>query len=153
MLARFESREAAQRNSDRPEQDAWWSEVSKGFAGEVTFIDGEDVVIDMVGDPDSAGFVQVMSGRATDPRRAREIMDATSGSVRDYRPDILGTLTIRQDDGGFTMAAYFRDEASAREGEQKEPPAAVRSLMDQQAALMSDLSYIDLREPWLFSPR
>src|SRR3954447_20688582 len=63
-LARFESPDAARRNHDRPEQDAWWSDVSKAFTGDVTFIDSEDVVPDIVGDPDNAGFVQVMSGRA-----------------------------------------------------------------------------------------
>ena len=52
---------------------------SEAFTGDVTFIDSEDVVVDLAGDPDQAGFVQVMRGRATDPRRAREIMDQTSG--------------------------------------------------------------------------
>ena len=36
-LARFESEEAAQRNSDRPEQDAWWSETATLFTGPVAF--------------------------------------------------------------------------------------------------------------------
>ncbi len=152
-FARFESRAAAQRNSDRPEQDAWWSEVSKAFTGDVTFIDGEDVVTDVIGDPDSAGFVQVMSGRATEPRRAREIMDATSASVRDYRPDILGTLTIRQDDGGFTMAAYFTSEQAAREGERKEPPPELAARMEELNSLAAGpMEFLDLTHPWLYSP-
>ncbi len=36
-LARFESAEAARRNSGRPEQDRWWAETSTLFAGEATF--------------------------------------------------------------------------------------------------------------------
>jgi antibiotic biosynthesis monooxygenase (ABM) superfamily enzyme len=39
-LARFDSAEAARRNSDRPEQGQWWMETSKLFTGEVTFRTG-----------------------------------------------------------------------------------------------------------------
>ncbi|MGH8826627.1 MAG: hypothetical protein ACRDVZ_03295, partial [Jiangellaceae bacterium] len=35
-LVRFESEEAARRNSDRPEQGAWWAETSQLFIGEAT---------------------------------------------------------------------------------------------------------------------
>ena len=33
-LARFESEEAARRNSDRPEQGQWWAETAKLFTGD-----------------------------------------------------------------------------------------------------------------------
>ena len=36
-LARFESEEAAQQNSDRPEQTAWWEEMAKLFTDEPVF--------------------------------------------------------------------------------------------------------------------
>src|ERR671922_1046980 len=45
-LARFESEEAARRNSNRPEQDRWWAETSKLFTGEVTFLDSTEVTVD-----------------------------------------------------------------------------------------------------------
>jgi hypothetical protein len=35
----FDSDDAAQRNSDRPEQQQWWQETSKFFDGEATFYD------------------------------------------------------------------------------------------------------------------
>ena len=35
FLARFESEQAAEANSDRPEQGAWWNETAKAFGGEV----------------------------------------------------------------------------------------------------------------------
>src|SRR6266568_7697370 len=73
-LARFESEQAARRNSDRPGQGQWWTETSKLFTGEVTFRDSSDVTVDVHGDPGTAGFVQVMQGRASDPERARELM-------------------------------------------------------------------------------
>jgi hypothetical protein len=63
-LARFESAEAARRNSDRPEQGQWWMETSKFFTGEITFADSSDVTADVTGDPDTAGFVQVMQATA-----------------------------------------------------------------------------------------
>lgn len=66
-LARFESEEAAQRNSDRPEQGKWWAETAKLFTEVATFTDSIGVRIDLTGDPDKAGFVQVMQGRGSDP--------------------------------------------------------------------------------------
>jgi hypothetical protein len=153
-LARFESAEAARRNSDRPEQGAWWAEVSKAFTGDVTFIDSEDVVADVVGDPDLARFVQVMSGRATDARRVREIMDQTTGQVHDFRPEILGSLDVMTDDGGFTMALYFTSEEEAREGERKEPPPELAAQMAELNSLAAGpLEFLDLRNPWMYSPR
>src|SRR3954467_11288136 len=65
-VARFESAEAAERNSRRPEQGRGGEGASRLFDGEVTFRDSEDVTIDLPGDPDGAGFVQVMQGRVTD---------------------------------------------------------------------------------------
>jgi hypothetical protein len=153
-LARFESADAAQRNSDRPEQDAWWSDVSNTFTGDVTFDNSEDVVTEVVGDPDSAGFVQVMRGRATDPRRALEIMEATSGQVRSFRPEILGSLYLHQDNGGFTMAVYFTSEQAAREGERKEPPPELLAQMEELNSLAAgEMEFLDLKDPWLHSPR
>lgn len=153
-FARFESAEAARHNSSRPEQDAWWSDLSKALTGEVTFVDSEDVVAEVVGDPDRAGFVQVMSGRATDPRRVREIMEATSGQVRSFRPEILGSLYVQQDTGDFTMAIYFTSEREAREGERKEPPPEVAAQMEELNSLAAGpLEFLDLKDPWLHSPR
>jgi hypothetical protein len=153
-LARFESREAAQRNSARPEQDAWWSEVSKAFDGEATFADSEDVDVDIVGDPDSAGFVQVMAGRATNARRVRELMDSSRDAMHAFRPDILGSVDVLQDDGRFTTAVYFRSEQEAREGERKEPTPEVARVMEEMNSLASgEIEFLDLKNPWLHSPR
>ncbi len=76
-LVRFESEEAARRNSDRPEQDQWWAETSKLFTGEATFRDSLDTFVDVVGDPDGAGFVQVIQGLP--PRRNRQRGSRTRG--------------------------------------------------------------------------
>jgi hypothetical protein len=78
VIARFEDAEQAKANSDRPEQDQFWAETSKLFTGEVTFLDSSDVVVDLQGNPDEAGFVQVIRGRTSDPVRVRELMTQDS---------------------------------------------------------------------------
>jgi hypothetical protein len=80
-LFRFESEEAARRNSQRPEQDQWWTQTATLFSGEPAFKDSSDVMVDLIGDPDDAGFVQVIQGRVSDPERARELGEqGASGS-------------------------------------------------------------------------
>ncbi len=153
-LARFESEEAARRNSDRPEQDTWWAETSKLFTGEATFRDSRDVVVDVTGEPDDAGFVQVIQGRSSDPARARELMGQDSSTWAEFRPDIIGSLAAGHDDGGYTMALYFTSEEAAREGERKEPPPELRAQTEEMDALSVGVpEFLDLKQPWLDSPR
>jgi hypothetical protein len=153
-LARFESAEAARRNSDRPEQDAWWAGFSNLFTSEAIFADSEDVIVDLVGDPNQAGFVQVMRGEGTNTERARELMTQGSDKWAEYRPDILGSVTSLHPGGGYTMCMYFTNEAEARAGEKKEPPAELKAQMDEMNALQTGPpEFFDLKQPWLMSPR
>jgi hypothetical protein len=153
-LARFESAEAARRNSARPEQDQWWAETAKLFDGEPSFLDSEDVTVDIVGDPDRAGFVQVMQGRGTDPDRARELMSQDSDKWAEFRPDILGSVAVGHDGGRYTMAIYFTSEAEAREGERKEVPPELAAQMEEvQKLSVGEPEFFDLKQPWLYSPR
>ena len=152
-LARFESEEAARRNSQRPEQDRWWAETSRLFSGEASFRDSSDVTVDLAGDPDQAGFVQVMQGRGTDPDRARELMAQDSDRWADFRPDVIGSVAVGHEGGAYTMAMYFTSEAEAREGERKEPPPELKAQMEEMAALnMGEPEFFDLKQPWLYSP-
>jgi hypothetical protein len=153
-LARFESEEAARRNSDRPEQDRWWAETARLFTSEPTFKDSTDVIPDIVGDPDTAGFVQVIQGQGTDPDRARELMSQDSADWAAFRPDIIGSIAAAHDAGAYTMAIYFTSEAEAREGERKEPPPELKAQMDEMDALSTGVpEFYDLKQPWLYSPR
>jgi hypothetical protein len=153
-LARFESEEAARANSDRPEQDRWWAETAKLFTGEASFKDSSDVIVDLVGEPDEAGFVQVMQGRGTNPDRARELMSEDSGAWAAFRPEILGSVAVGHEGGAYTMAIYFTSEAEAREGERKQPPPELQAQMEEMAALsIGEPEFFDLRQPWLYSPR
>lgn len=65
----------------------------------------------------------------------------------------LGGTVGLHGDGGFTEAVYFASEKAAREGEQKEPPANMKEEFEQMMSLMQDVTYFDLPEPWLRSPR
>jgi hypothetical protein len=152
-LARFESEEAAQQNSDRPEQSAWWEGMAALFDGEPTFKNSTAVDADTYGDPDQAGFVQVMQGASSDYERSRELMAADPTDWQTFRPDILGTLNVGHDNGEWTMAIYFTSEAEAREGEQKEPPAELVAAMEELNSLgVGEPTYLDLKDPWLNSP-
>jgi hypothetical protein len=151
-LVRFESEEAARRNGERPEQDQWWSETSKLFS-DVSFFDSDDVDVDIIGDPDAAGFVQVMRGRGGDSARARELMSENSDEWAAFRPEILATLSAAHADGSWTMAIYFTSEEAAREGETKEPPEALRAQMEEMNSLMEgEPEFFDLKQPRMESP-
>ncbi len=153
-LVRFESEEAARQNSERHEQDQWWAQTSKLFVGEPTFKDSNDVTLDLSGDPDGAGFVQVMQGRGSDPERARELMAQDSGEWAAFRPEIIGSMAVGHEGGAYTMAMYFTSEAAAREGERKELPPNLKAQMDEMTKLtVGETEFFDLKEPWLHSPR
>ena len=152
-LARFESEEAAQQNSDRPEQSAWWEDLAAQFSGEPEFHNSTVVDVDTPGDPSQATFVQVMQGRTSDMDRARELMATTPGDFAEFRTDILGNLWVGHDDGAWTMAIYFTSEEDAREGEQKETPPELAKVMEEMNALsVGEPTFLDLRDPWLDAP-
>jgi hypothetical protein len=153
-LARFESEDAARRNSKRAEQDQWWSETARTLSDDVSFHDSVRVDADMVGDPNSAGFVQVIQGETRDPDRVRELMYQDPEAWAAFRPDVLGSLSVEHAEGAYTTAIYFTSEAEAREGERKELPESIKSAMDELNALgVGEPAFLDIKEPWLYSPR
>lgn len=152
-LARFESAEAARRNNDRPEQGQWWSETSRLFTGDVSFTDSEDITEDTPGDPDRAGFVQIMQGRGTDPERAKQLMSESPDEWAAFRPEVLGSMAVGHDGDAYTMALYFTSEGEAREGESKEPPPELQAQMEEMGKLsIGEPEFLDIKHPWLYSP-
>jgi hypothetical protein len=152
-LARFDSADSARRNSESPAQDKWWHEFSSLFSGDATFLDTEDVTPGLTGDPDTAGFVQIIRGRTSDPDRLRSLMAEDSDAWVSFRPDVLGTVFSLYDDGVFTTAFYFTSEADARDGESKEPPEDLKATVDELNALDAvPPEFFDLTTPWLYSP-
>lgn len=156
MLAvvRFEDEAAARRNSDRPEQGAWWAEMSKLIENDPVFRDSDRVMVDVRGNPEDAGFVQVMQGGSTDPDRAWKVMEADDTDWSAFRPEIIGSLNIGHAGGKWTVVNYFTSEAEAREGEKKEPTAEMQAQMEELMSLSDgEPEFLDITEPWYYTPR
>jgi hypothetical protein len=150
---RFESADAAQANADRPEQSAWFAETEKAFSGPVTFHSCTDVDVYLGGGSDSAGFVQVIQGNPIDRDRVRQLDVEFESLAREYRPDIIGWIVAwHPDDGRFTSVVYFNSEEAARKGETQEPPEDRKHLLNDWQEAVGDVSFYDLKDPWLFSP-
>ena len=79
--------------------------AEKLLDGEATFQDGDEVKVETPGDPDAAGFVQVMTGQVRDPDRA------------------------------------------------KEPVAHQPRMQELQSLAIGQPEFLDLKNPWLDSPR
>ena len=150
-VVRFESKEAAARNSARPEQGAWWATTQKSFDGDVTFHDCDEVALFLDGGSDDAGFVQVIQGRLTDPERFSRFMELPMDMLHEARPEIIGGLIAMEPDGRFTETVAFRSEEAAREGERKEMPAEMGQVWENELAQMQDVTYLDLHHPWFAS--
>jgi hypothetical protein len=150
-MVRFESKEAASRNSTRPEQSAWWAQTERYFDGEVTFHDCDDVLTFLDGGADDAGFVQVMQGRLVDPERFRTFMQLPMDMLAQTRPEIIGGVIAIEPDGRFTETVAFRSEEAARQGERKQMPAEMRQSWDTEMAQMQEVTYLDLHHPWFAS--
>ena len=151
-VVRFESREAADRNSARPEQDAWWRETEGCYDGGASFADYDDAITWLGGGSDDAGFVQVMRGKVADADGFRAFSNQPMDGLSEMRPEIIGGTLAIADDGDFTQTIYFTSEAAAREGEKKEMPAEVQADMQKVMGDMGEITYLDLRDPW-FSGR
>ncbi|MGH3344355.1 MAG: hypothetical protein ACRDPK_16100 [Carbonactinosporaceae bacterium] len=152
-IARFESEALARRNSERPEQHEWWTEASKLLRGEAVFHDCADFTQLLRGGSDDATFVQMIQGRVLDVDLVHAVLDRSEPMLTEFRPDLIGVTFALHGDGGFTEAAYFTSEAEARAGERKEPSGEMKDLFEQERALLTQLEYFDLRDPWLYSPR
>lgn len=152
VLARFESEEAAKANSDRPEQGSWWEETASLFDGDVTFHDCSDVkVLEGGGDPDAAGFVQVIQGRSKDKDRQKALEADLLPRIKELRTEVLGALRAWDGDH-YTSSVYFASEHTAREGEGKVMPDDIQESFIEWQSLFEDMTYVDLTDPWLISP-
>ena len=153
VLARFESEEAARANSNRPEQDAFWSEIAQLLDGEATFEDSTDVFVYADDrEVDDAEFVQVMFGRNKDLARSNELMSENLDAMARMRPDIIASVTIGHDGDRYTGVIYFTNEAEAREREKQDAPADAGPMQEMMSLEIGEPEFLDLREPWLHSP-
>ncbi|MER6938871.1 hypothetical protein ABTX24_04940 [Nocardioides sp. NPDC127514] len=147
-VVRFESREAAMANSDRPEQGEWAAKMAEVMDGPMEFHDCDDVTLLFDGGSDDAGFVQIIRGKVDDPSRLKAMMTTDTTQLHEMRPEILGGTLAIEADGSFVETIAFTSEAEARKGEQIEPPEDVRRELDYA---MQGATYYDLHRPWFES--
>ena len=152
-VVRFDAEGAARANSDRPEQDRWWVETSRLLEGEVTVRDGVRTEAYRAGDPDQAGFMQVVQGRVSDLDRARGSLHALQEALKLHLPCLLGSVTIEYDAGRFTRALYFSTEDEAREGELDMPPEVRARDQEARQLIVGPVEFLDLCEPWFYAAR
>jgi hypothetical protein len=148
VAARFESKEAAMRNSERPEQGEWFAEMEK-VVEDVTFHDCSRVETLFGGGKDEATFVQVMQGRVKDRAKA-DAMFARAAEAEKVlggaRPDVIGEVVAIHDDGdGYTDAVYFSSESEARANEAKPMPAEAQQMMQEFENALETAEYLDLK--------
>lgn len=145
VMVRFESEAAADANSKRPEQGAWWEKTAKAFDGEPTFTNCTEVDTMFGGGSNDAGFVQVMKGRAVQPTALRAAAETMEAELRKARPDILGGIVGWHGDRDFTQAIYFISEDAARKGETEATGDPQMEEWDQM--IEGEMSFLDLRDP------
>jgi len=148
VLARFDSKESAAKNSNRPEQGEWWSEMEK-VVSDVEFNDASRVETLFGGGKDEAKFVQVMRGRITDKGKADSMFSRGSEAEKvlgGARPDVIGEVVAIHDDGDtYTDVVYFSSEAEARANEKKPMPTEAQEMMQEFESALEVDEYLDLK--------
>jgi hypothetical protein len=141
----FTDAAAAKQNSERPEQDAFFKEISQHMDGEPTFIESSDTSLLFDGPSEKATFVQVMESTVTDRAKAEAMENDTMlEELRKARPDLLGGLRLWLDGGKCLEIAYFTSEADARKGESSEEFGAPQ---EDFMALYENMTYLDVPNP------
>jgi hypothetical protein len=144
-MVRFASESTARRNSERVEQDEWW-QTTAGCVEGLQCTDSWRTDVWNRGGSDRAGFVQIRQGTSSDPERLRDLyVNQQPVRMGPLRPEVLGGVFAWDDYGGFTLSAYFTSEAAARTGESL---AAFASFFEDIDAVMQDVTYLDLHQPW-----
>lgn len=149
VIARFESEEAAMKNSHRPEQDAWWQATAPAFDGEPTFTNCSEVDVFLGGGSNDAGFVQIMKGQATDQAKLRALGQEMEDQMPEMRPDVLGGYVGWHGERGFVQVIYFTSEAEARKAEASDSESGDGPPDEWSALIDGEMEFIDLSEPML----
>ena len=148
VLVRFESAEAAAKNSARPEQGEWWAEMEKCLK-DVTFHDCSRVETLFGGGKNEATFIQVMQGRIKDRAKADAFFSNSADAEKmlgEARPDVIGEVIAIHDDGDtYTDAVYFSSEKEARANEAKPMPPEAAEMMAEMEAAIEVTEFLDLR--------
>ncbi len=118
------------------------------FSGPLTFHDCGDVTLLLAGGSDQAGFVQVIQGRVRDASRMRELASRSTGLISKCRPDVIGASIAIDEDGRLTETVAFTSQEAARKAENTPMPRQAQEILEQEMALLDDVRYLDLHQPW-----
>ncbi|MEY2473830.1 MAG: hypothetical protein QOK28_3159 [Actinomycetota bacterium] len=134
---------AAKANSERPEQDAFFKEMSQYIDGEPVFRESSDTSLLFDGPSEKATFVQVMESTCKDRAKAEATEPAMLDELRKARPDLLGGLRVWDGNQAIELA-YFTSEAEARKAEQS---AEFSAQTEEFMSLYDDMTFTDLPNP------
>jgi hypothetical protein len=153
VVVHFASEEQARRNSDRPEQRAWWREASQ-YLGDISFHDAPKVHLFREGRCEQAGFVQVTQGRGDDLERMASLGRDQEDDLAREAPHILGVTVAEHTDrsGGFTQIVYFTSVDAAQRYAPEPPTAAQELAQAERRSLVTNLRSFDLQDPQMLIP-
>jgi hypothetical protein len=134
---------AAKENSDRPEQDAFFKEMSQYIDGEPSFRESSDTSLLFDGPSEKATFVQLMESTCKDRAKAEAMEPPMLDQLRTARPDLLGGLRLWIGDKAIEVA-YFTSEADARKAEQS---ADFSGPQEEFMSLYDNMTFTDLPNP------
>ncbi|MDP9021629.1 MAG: hypothetical protein M3N57_02810 [Actinomycetota bacterium] len=149
-VVEFVSEEAARNNQQRPEQDLWWRDLSAQLQGDATFHECSSVSQYGEALDDKASFVQVIQGRAAQIERLLgEVPQREHHHVYETDLDLMGGLIGIHDGGEFTEIVYYPSEDAARNPDTGGYRERGVSLIEFLADHVSDIRYLNLRDPWI----
>jgi hypothetical protein len=142
-VIQFSDDVAAKANSDRPEQDAFFKEMSQYIDGEPVFRESSDTSLLFGGPSEKATFVQIMESTCKDRAKAEATEPAILDELRKSRPDLLGGLRVWNGDQAIEVA-YFTSESEARQAEQS-PDFSAQT--EEFMSLYDNMTFTDLLNP------
>lgn len=145
-VAVFDSPESAKANSERPEQGAFFEQISKYYVEAPTFTESTDVEEFLGGINPAAKFVQIMKANGVDRVKVKEL-DVAFEKLSGQRPDVIGMFRVWTSPDSSVEAVYFTDEAAARAGESQELTPELQALMTEFGDQMQNTEYLDLVDP------
>jgi hypothetical protein len=153
VVVHFASEEQARRNSDRPEQRAWWREASR-YLGDIALHDAPKVNLFLDGRSDQAGFVQVIQGHTDDLERVASLGRDREETMAEEAPHILGVTVAEHADrsGDFTQIVYFTSEQAAQLFAPEPPTRTDEPAQEERRSLMTNLRSFDLQDPQMLIP-
>jgi hypothetical protein len=144
----FRSEDAAEKMLREPEIELWLKDLFEHLDSPARSTSSQgSVLIEPSGEP--AGFLQFIRAEASDPERFTAVNDAFQVEVRQHRPDVVGSSIVWLDDERFLETVLFSSEQDARSAESREFPGGIAGLFGELMQLMSNIDYMDVRDPWL----